>query len=145
MQGNKDITRRHTGSIRRLVLDLAMGNVADKHSITFINTTTAAHVTYPVYSIEEFYNEDIKTSGVCILFDVYGDMIEVIASHEDIVCDAHRNTMNRVVDSYCLVVDEEEDLSSDEVDTIFYGIKNNIIDVYNIKDKCSVDVYISPN
>jgi hypothetical protein len=122
-----------------------MDNVAEKYSVTFINIRTATHVSYPVYSIDEFYNEHIKVSGVCILFDVYGEMIEVIASYDDIVRDAYENVSNREVDCYCLVVEEEDELTEDEVDVFFYGIKGNIIDVHNIKKPCSITVFASQN
>lgn len=103
---------------------------------------TGANVMYDVYHISNLVKENDFGAGVCMFFDEFEEIIEVLASHdyivEDVIPVVPTNAMY-----YCIIT--SDDGRNDWVDYVFDGVRTGLINVMSTDKDIVIKISMSNN
>jgi hypothetical protein len=101
--------------------------VASDYKVAIVNTSVGSHVIADVFHVSKDGVYNNVGGGVCLFFDRFEELIEVIASEDDIALDA---SLYRPAGStyYCILYDEGG-LDREDVVDLFNGIRDGEIQV----------------
>jgi hypothetical protein len=116
--------------------------VDDSYKISLINMSTGFNVEYEVHHISNLVNEGDFGAGVCMFFDEFEDIIEVLASHDYIVEDVMPVVPENAM-YYCIIT--SDDGKNDWVDYIFDGVRTGLINVMSTEKDIVIKISMSNN
>lgn len=113
--------------MRYLKISVNLAMVANDYTVAIVNTNVGSHIVANVFHVSKKVDHKFVGGGVCLFFDKYEDLIEVIASDDDIIYDSD-NYRPKNAEYLCLLGDENI-MSVDEVVELFDGIREGHIQI----------------
>jgi hypothetical protein len=111
--------------------------VASDYKVAVVNTSVGSHVVADVFHVSKVSVYDNVGGGVCLFFNMFEELIEVIASEDDIVLDASLYRPKGCM-YYCMLYDEKN-MTKEYVIDLFNGIRDGEIQVIStIADKIRI-------
>lgn len=115
-----------------------------EYELMLVNMMTGCVAKLFAYRISDIVYEENVTSGVCLFFDKNKELISVVSSYDDIV-ENSRDFFQAEHWYYAMLMDEEEKLTEDEVDELFYGIKSGTMNIIRLQpyDEIRLDICLN--
>lgn len=115
-----------------------------EYELVLVNMMTGCVAKLYAYRISDIVYEENVTSGVCLFFDKDKELISVVSSYDDIVDNA-RDFFSNEHCYYAMMMDEEEMLTEDEIDELFYGIKSGTMNIIRVQpyDEIRLDICLN--
>ena len=110
-----------------LKINVNLAMVASDYKVAVVNTSVGSHIIADVFHVSKdgIYNN--TGGGVCLFFDRFEEVIEIIASEDDIALDVSLYQPIGAV-YYCILYDEGR-MTKDEVLDLFNAIRDGEIQV----------------
>jgi len=98
---------------------------------------------YAFKSSDIVYEEGMQ-SGVCLFFDADMEIRTVVSSYGDILSDSIMH-LEAIHEYYCMIYDEVEPMSEEEVDMIRNGLANRLLNLVLLLDSTDIPIVSTNN
>lgn len=118
--------------------------IAAQYEILIVNVLSGVSSPVYAYKTSDIVYEEGLCSGVCMFFDKDMEMLDVVASYDDILADSMLD-IRADHEYYCMMYDEADQFDDEEVDSIFYGIQNGELNMILMSEFTEIAITLSNN
>lgn len=114
------------------------------YEMMLINTSTGYTGCVYAFKTSDIVYEEGMQPGVCLFFDADMELRSVVSSYGDILSDSIIN-LEAIHEYYCMIYDENEPMSEDEVHMIADGLDTGVLNLVLLLESTDIPIVSTNN
>lgn len=110
------------------------------YEMLMVNMATGYGGNLYAFKTSDMVYEEGMQPGVCLLFDEEMNLRDIVASYGDILADS-MIAVDAIHEYYAMLYDEELPMSEDEIETVYCGLQNGLLNLILLSE--STDILIT--
>jgi hypothetical protein len=114
------------------------------YEMMLINMGTGYTGCVYAFKASDIVYEEGMQSGVCLFFDADMELRSVVSSYSDILSDSIIH-LEAIHDYYCMIYDEVEPMSEEEVDMVRNGLRTGLLNLVLLSESTDIPIVSTNN